>query len=213
MSPNLSRITIIALVASVLFSLFLADRACNVLPKKLQEADAKYQAYRALSVEQHKQSDALIAKLTEDNIALASETVALKKDIATNKETISAQSQTIAQLQANEPPTTAEVEAMPIVINLRAQVRALTEGFSLARQTIAEQDKVILNLTLSNQNLERIVVEWQAKFNREQSLRLAAESLNLGYKKQISGMHLTSTIKNVVIGGLVVGVVAGLVRN
>jgi hypothetical protein len=191
----------------------MSYKACNQLPEKLRLAEAKYQAYRTLSQAQNAQSDAEILRLTQVNQAVAAENIELKKTVASDKTTISQQAARIVELQANEPATTPEIEAMPIVINLRAQVKELTAGFTLAQQTIAKQDKVILNLELTVKNMEGIITEWQAKFNREESLRLASENLTAKYKKTLSRRGAIITVKNVVIGCLVIGTVSGLVRN
>lgn len=203
---------IVALAFAVVAGL-MSYKACNQLPSKLRDAELKYQAYRAMSIADQKKPDAVIAGLRADNAKVAEENTGLKKDVGTLKATVAAQVQTIADLQANEPPTTPEIEAMPIVINLRAQVKSLTVAFSLAQTTIEKQDKIILNLELTVRNMEGIITEWQTKFNRADALRLAAESLNLGYKKQIASMRLTGTIEKVVIGGLAAGVVYGFVRK
>jgi hypothetical protein len=137
-------------------------RACGQMPEKLRLAEAKYQTYRSLTQAQHAQSDAEILRLTQVNLAIATENAELKKTVASDKTTISQQAARIAELQATEPATTPEIEAMPIVINLRAQVKELTVGFTLAQQTIARQDKIILNLELKIKYLEGIITEWQA---------------------------------------------------
>jgi len=207
----------IALLAAGLVVLlllgFLADQACHVLPNKLKQSELKYEAYRAMSVEKDKISDAKIADLQAQLVESEKVEAVLNQTIETQKVQIQAQAQTIADLQAAEPPTTPEIEAMPIVINLRAQIKALVQGFSLAQQTIAEQEKLIVQLKMDKEILTGQVNEWIAKYNREHTLRLAAEGLYADSKKVLGLFRLSGTAKDILIGGLVAGTVYGLVRK
>jgi hypothetical protein len=201
----------VALVFAVVAGI-ASYRACETLPYELRLADAKYQEYRALSIADHRASDAIIVGLRADIVAKVTENVTLQGTVVTQLGTIATLNQTISGLLADEPPATPEEEALPIVINLRAQVKALREGFSLAQDTIEKQSKVILNLESVVVSQEGIIKEWTAKFNREQALRLSSESLNAKYKKTLSHKNAVGTFKNVVIGCLVVGTVSGLVK-
>lgn len=182
------------------------------LTKRLAVAEAKYQAQVAETAALQAQSDLIIAAKThEAEVAMATADTKSQEN-AVLKEKVKAQATVIADLQAAEPPTTPEVEALPIVINLRAQVRALTQGFTLAQQTIANQDLEIKHLRLVIVDKDIIIAEWEAKFNREQALRLSCQDLSAMYKRELTKFRLTGTVKTVVIGGLAAGLAYSFLR-
>ena len=51
----------------------------------------------------------------------------------------------LAAVVGQEPPTTPEVESLPIVINLRAQVARLSEMFTLSEARAADLERVIVS--------------------------------------------------------------------
>lgn len=187
-------------------------RQCN-LTKKLKLAEEAYRQQVVATELLHKESDALIAAKAREAAEAMARADTLAVDNAVLRQQVTAQAGVIADLQAAEPPTTPEIEAMPIVINLRAQVKALTHGFSLAQQTIAQQDQEIRNLRLVIADQTIMLQEWEAKFNREQALRLSSESLSAMYKRRLTTFRLTGTVKTVVIGGLAAGLVYSMVRK
>lgn len=191
---------------------FLADQACNVLPGRLQEAEARYRAAVAVAAEKDAQAAearaALVAAIAEREAMEA----ALKAEVAQANSELAVVSQQLEALQGQEPPTTPDIEAMPIVISLRAQVRTLSEGFSLAMETIKKQEERIVLLERDKADLLSLVGSWKAQYEREHSLRLAAEGLYEDSQKVFGLFRLSGTVKNVVIGGLAAGTIYGLLR-
>lgn len=186
-------------------------RQCN-LTKRVNIAEEAYRQQVVATEVLQKKSDAIIAVLTASSQAALERADGLAVENSTLKAKVAAQAGTIADLQAAEPPTTPELEALPLVISLRAQNRALLEGFTLAQQTIAQQDEEIKALRLVIVDQRLIIAEWEAKFNREQALRLSSERLSATYKRELTKFRLTGTVKTVVIGGLAAGLVYSMVK-
>jgi hypothetical protein len=81
----------------------------------------------------------------------------------------------VEELQNAEPPTTPDIEAMPIVINLRGQVAALTQAFDLSQKEVTLQKQISAELWGKVSNLEKIADEWRGMYDREHALRVNCE--------------------------------------
>lgn len=191
---------------------FLVDQACFRLPSKLKEAEAKYNVLVAETELTNQAAAAERARLLEviaKNEAREAELLAESAQYVDQIQTYRAE---ITRLQAQEPPTTPEIEALPIVINLRAQVRQFSLALEAANQTISLQAQTITLLTQDKALLRERVDSWRGQYEREHALRLSAEGLYAKSTKVLGLFKLSGVAKDIVIGGLVAGTIYGLVK-
>jgi hypothetical protein len=174
----------------------------------LKAKQAQYDAYRKLSIAEEAAKDAQIAGLQEDNANLRKINGVLNAQVIVDDQIIFADKQTIAYLQKNEPQTTPEQEKLPIVVNLRAQVKALSVGFADAQKAVADVKLVNLNLVAQLGNDEKIIADVNAKYNSEHALRMSCEALSAAYKKAVTPSFFGSILKDWK-QELVVAVIAG----
>jgi hypothetical protein len=126
--------------ALLLFSLSVLDECCRY--------KGELAAYRSqvdsLQADNAIKHEALLKAEETITQAHAAEAVALEDAVKAKRETAVAQA-ALAELQAQEPPTTPEIESLPIVINLRGQVARLTEMFTLSQAEGAVKDRLIVS--------------------------------------------------------------------
>jgi len=202
--------TVIWLVLGLATFGFLVDRACFQLPKQLREAKAQYQTLVVATDLQNtaaqSERQTLLATIAERE---ASEAV-LKAKVAQDAKELAAAHRLIAELQANEPPTTPEIEALPVVISLRAQVRAFSLALATAEKTISDQSDTIFKLGQDKKDLWEWGTSWKAQYEREHTLRLASENL---FKLSEHRFKLNKTVTYLVVGAAGAGLVYSLVRK
>jgi len=187
------------LVGALIGSLASCPDSAALAKWKVENAELK-----RIAAADHAIHEAEIAALQKNIEAREAEEATLKAEATANKRTIASQAQTIAALQAAEPATTPEIEAMPIVISLRAQVRELTVGFNLAQATIATQDETIKRLELDKVDLAEQRDKWKADYESEYRLRLNCEK-GLGIaEKQIKSSKFWRTTA-IVAGTIALG--------
>ena len=205
-------VTVIIGVVLVLVFGLLLDQACNVLPKRLQEAEVRYGIAVAVAAEKDAQAAearaALVAAVAEREAMEA----ALKAEVAQANSELEVVNQKLEALLGQEPPTTPEEESLPIVISLRAQVKTLSHGFSLALATVEKQEGRIALLERDKADLLAWGESWRAQYEREHTLRLASDGLYADSQKVFGLFRVSGTVKNVVIGGLAAGTIYGLLR-
>ena len=198
---NIKTIAIIALcvVAAVLLS-----RSCG-LTGKLRQAKLKYEGYKAIVEADHELSRAHIEQLTNE-IALKDEKiVTLRGESLAKQERITKLSTRLDELQNGEPPTTPEIEALPIVVNLRQQVATLTEMFTLAQGTIETKDREIELWSKKYDAQVAISAEWKVMYERENKLRLMGGELITGLERSLKISRLKGKVATVAIVGLAAG--------
>ncbi len=142
----MKRLVVPILIAVLAFvSLMLLDKSC-----RSDAALVKAQAAAAEHARLDKANDAVRAEFeARQNAVMAEKDRQLaQKDVVITQyvEKTSTLTAEITRLKANEPPTTPEIEAMPIVVNLRAQVATLTVAFSLSQKTVTLQAEEIVLL-------------------------------------------------------------------
>ena len=170
-----------SLIGVSLFALFALDRSCNS-DRELAKAKADYaEQVRALEADNAIKRDTILAAekvITQQDANIAG----YVGQIQTYRVEVSALRAELSTLQDAEPPTTPEVESLPIVINLRAQVTRLTQMFSLSEAARAEQDKVIASWREKYEAQVTISIAWKAQAENERTLRVQAESLFTKYE-------------------------------
>lgn len=197
-------------VALVLVTLGLGYRACIQLPAQLKQAEAKYHDLAVVTDLQNHAAQAerlaLLATIAEREASEAT----LKAKVAQSEKELAAARRTIAELQANEPPTTPAIEALPVVISLRAQVRAFGVALTAADKTISDQSDTILKLELDKKDLLALGETWKSQYDREHTLRVQAEDL---FKLSERRYKLNKTVTLVAVTAVGAGIVYGLVRK
>ena len=190
----------VILIALVVAMIGMARFCSDSREKYWMRVAVHEQAMKAAAAE-HAASLAEIKTLRADNVQKVSENVILKRAVVTANVTIAALNHTIDNLTSAEPSTTPDIEAIPIVINLRARVAKLTEGFSLAQATIWKQEKIIANLELVVKNTEKIAADWEADYNRSQGLLATERSLRLASEKKWSRVSIVAKVEAAIITG------------
>jgi len=184
--------------------------SCRDTRGKLKLEQAKYNQASELNT----QLQAALDKQIADSIAIIkareARIVALEGEaiVLTNK--ISHLTNSLSQ--ANEPPTTAEIEALPIVQYLRARDKMQEERFSLAMAATAKDKQVIAELKGIVVDQDVIIGALTVKFNSEHSLRLASEELGSKKDARIRALEHGTIVKSVVVGA-VVGTVTYLITK
>ena len=192
------------LVFAALGLLALLDRSCRAT-QEIRDWRLKYEGYRAIAEadarfrnEQIAEARAIIAVREGRVVTLEAEAVTLMGHI---------DSLTHALASAQEPPTTAEQERLPIVVFLRAQVKAHEARFSLAVEALASKDATIAELKGVVVEKDHIIEAVTAQYDAEHALRLNCEQGIALYQKQARTLRLGGKVKTIalaVAGGLVV---------
>lgn len=104
---------------------------------------------------------------------------------------------------ANEPPTTAEIEALPIVQYLRARDKMQEERFSLAMEDNLKDHQVIDELKGVVEAKDLAIGAWKKKYESEYALRLQSEDLGVKKDARIRSLERGSTVKAIVVGAVV----------
>lgn len=118
-----------------------------------------------------------IEGLSQEIRARSEANAILQASVAAKDAKITLLSGQLANIVGQEPPTTPEVESLPIVINLRAQVAKLSEMFALSEAASKEKDDIIYNWEVKFNSQVKITLEWVRRYEQENALRLAAESM------------------------------------
>jgi hypothetical protein len=172
-----------------------------------------YNELVAITDADKKMSDAHIAELTKA-IGQADEVIGQKEtEIAVNKAKITALSNRLDELVAGEPPTAPDIEAMPIVVNLRGRVAKLTEMFSLSQEVVTLQSEEIDALKGKCVDLVSIVNHLTVQYDKEHALRLSAEKLVVSLEKRVKSQGLLGKVKTVAIGVAAAYVAASLFKK
>jgi len=111
----------------------------------------------------------------------------------------------LAELISSEP-SQPELETQPLVINLRGQIKTLTDMFSLADKEIAVRDGIIRAWESKYNTQVDITEVWKRQYESEHNLRLMAE----GLVKNLEGRVRIGTLRGralTIVGAVVVGYV------
>lgn len=195
--------TIIAGIV-VLAAVVLGVRSCK-LSREYRELKLEYAGYKAIAEADHQIQMATIAKKTEEISGLTKEISRMTNEAATLHAENVRLSNRLDELIAAEP-SQPELETQPLVINLRGQIKTLTEMFSLANKEIAVRDDII-RAWESKYNAQVDIAEaWNRQYESEHSLRLLAE----GLVKNLEGRVRVGALRGralTIVGAVVVGYV------
>ena len=163
---------VFALVAIVSFL-----RSCG-LSEKYQKQKLAYTELRAVTDADHAVQLLFIAERDKIITTQNEKIEGFVGQVTTYQRQLSVLHSQLEELQNEEPPTTPEIESLPIVINLRGQVSRLTEMFTLANSIIAEKDKIIQAWEVKFAAQVDISNSWKKQYEDEHTLRLACEGMN-----------------------------------
>jgi len=186
------------LVAALAFGLFLTADACWHSNRSLRDKEDKYNELKRITEYNETLLNAQIANqnalivLREEHIRV------LEQDAAILTAQVS--SLTSALANANEPPTTAEQEALPIVIYLRARDKMQEQRFSLAMADNLKDHQVIDELKLIIIAKDLVIAAWAKKYDAEHNLRMMGEDLYSSSTKVIARLERGMTTRNILIG-------------
>jgi len=170
--------------------------SCRHARTKLDQAEGRYKTLVAQTDAARAESDRLLAEYTaRASAALGKAEEARAKAVALGRQVSDL---TAALHAAQEPPTTAEQEALPIVIWLRSQLALQEQRFTLVQQQLSEKDNEIASLRVVISAKDNALAEWQAKYEREHVLRLEGEALYAESKSYISKLERRSKASTVV---------------
>jgi chromosome segregation ATPase len=168
-------ITVALVAALVVLSIFIF-RSCRA-DERLRKAKLDYAEYRQ-TVET--ENELMSNRLDELNKAIGQKDEVigqLEQEVTGYVEKLRHTTQELTDLQNAEPPTTPEIESMPIVINLRGQVAKLTEMFTLSTAALTLQTERADALVGQVKLWEEVSAEWKAAYEREHTLRVQSEGL------------------------------------
>ena len=197
-------LTAIVVIALVLFGVSTL-RSCK-LDKKYRGLKAAYETDRNIAEADHALSIAHIEELNNAIGQANNEVVRLSEEVLSKRKRISELSNQLDELVSNEPPTTPEIESMPIVISLRGQVRTLTEMYSLSQETVTLQSKQI-GLIVGQYNAQVLIsAEWKSMYDKEHALRVNCEGLLKVCESRVpSPWKTVRTVAYGVAAGFIVG--------
>jgi uncharacterized coiled-coil DUF342 family protein len=179
-------------IGLLVLALAAVDSCRNAL-KDLKEMRDKYNAQAKETDELKATHDAERAAYLAEIAAREERETALEEKVAAQVAEIKVQKATIAALQAAEP-VQPELEAEPLVINLRAQIREFSLALKKAEKAIEDQAKEIADLKLDKEALKKWGESWKADWEKEHALRLNAEanwhSVEKKYKRAQWGFSL-----------------------
>ena len=122
----------------------------------------------------------------------------------------------IKQLEAEEEDLIDEEETLEVVKaqrdNYRKQRDEWKAKFFLAEQTLLEKDKIIFSLKQKYETQVKITDEWKGKYDIEYKLRLEAKDIIKAQSKQINSLKLGNTVRNVLLGGAVAGLIYSFLK-
>jgi len=191
------------LVVLVGLLLLWGFRACDNHYKQ-QAAELKGQYELLLTTADKEKADLTehIAQMT-DAIEMAQREIVLLIETRVGQECVVAvQSAEIERLRAEEP-VQPELEAEPLVINLREQIARMSLVIQNQEQIIQGNDKIIFNLVQKYESQVLISADYKKMFDSQLELHaLAIDRLRIA-ENRIRGLRFGSTIKTV-------GVLAGV---
>jgi len=189
---------VIALGVSVIDGLRLRDKYSIAIGKYEEALTQERVNGKALTIQ--------IAQMTE--------TVGQRdKEIAEKVETIGHMTNAIGRKDANLEALGQKLKQLEIsgdlpaqVANLKEQVKAWSDKFSLAQSVIAEKDAIIADWTVKYSAQVTISESWKQKYEGESRLRTLAEK---GWKASERKLRWTRVMSNIK-SGLIVGAIGYL---
>lgn len=187
----------IAVIACLIISMLFVARGCS-LDSKYRNMKLQYEGYRAIAEADHELMMKRIALLSGEIVMRDKAIAGLEEIILVKNQRIAVVSAQLAELQ-NAEPVAPELEAHPLVINLRGQINNLTEMFTLSQNVVTTQRQEIEELGGKCIALESIGTEWKRAYERQLALRVQAEEVFKVCEQRLKMNRGLGTAKTVVI--------------
>jgi hypothetical protein len=172
----------------------------------LAKAKADYAQFKAIAAAADALKQAALLKAEETITQKDAEIAERDKSIVAKNAQVAALTATLHDLQAAEPPTTPEIESLPIVINLRAQVKALARAFDLSQNVVIEQGLQIKAWEAKFNAQVTISETWRTRYENERTLRVACEGMFKAAEHQVKANKFWRTAA-IVAGAVAVGAI------
>lgn len=193
----------VAIAGLAVFCLAFVDRSCNA-DRELAKARAAYaENVRLLEADNAMKRDAIL-RAEETITQLNVEQAQLNASIVAKNAQLATQQAELEALQNAEPPTTPEVEALPIVISLRAQVARLSSMFTLSEAKCADYERIVASLKTELTAKDDIIASWRGQYENEHALRVQAEGLFKDYQRAYKANKFWRTTA-IIAGAVAVG--------
>jgi|GEM_PF-6152814 len=118
----------------------------------------------------------------------------------------------LQEAQAAEPSASPDIEAHPLVLNLREQLRLQDARYAEARSVITQQAELISTLEAQTADLRLAAELWKAQYQAERALRLSAESTLKGTELRLRRTRAIQTLEHgalIALAGYAVISIAG----
>lgn len=172
----------VALALAAVFA-FFALRSCG-------GPDEKYWVKKATYDQLAKDAAAQLAKALEVNTLQEKIIVVKDVEIAEKQAIVTRYAGKVSTLTAeltalqDAEPVQPEIEAQPLVINLRAQIGNLAQMLSMSTDIINAKDGIIADWS-AKFNAQTVIAEnWKRAYETEHRLRLLSEDLNKSLEHQ-----------------------------
>jgi len=197
--PGIVAIVVILIIGYVADCLFQTN-------ERLRKAEADYAELVRVTEADHAIQQGIIseaeARIDEQSAVIAQTTA----EVETKDAEIAALKRRLAEEQAAEPPTTAYIEALPVVRSLRAQVSTLSELLALSEAKSAAKDRIIVSKDTIISAQVAVSEAWRTQYENEHALRIGAETLVDEYRLARRGAKAWRTAA-IVAGAIAAGVI------
>ena len=172
MKKTITAVAILALVACGV----LWQRSCRA-DAQLRQAKLEYAGYKAVAEADHEIQFGIITEKNKVIVSMTKTIGKLNDENAADDAEIALLKDELEAVVGQEPPTTPDIEALPIVVNLRGQVKLLKEIVAKDIDVIANREKVIDAWELKFNAQVDISEAWRKNYESEHILRVQAEGL------------------------------------
>ena len=190
-------ITTVAIIAALVVSCLFVARGCR-LGNEYRNLKADYTEYRAVVEADHAMSLQIIAE-HEQRIHAYDQQISELQEIVLDRNTQILRLSTRLDELRNAEPVYPEMEAHPLVVNLRGQVATLTDMFTLSQETITTQGKQLDAFVGKYDAQVSISEEWKKSYENEHQLRLMGEGLIKTLENKVKSTRFWGRAKTVAI--------------
>jgi hypothetical protein len=192
-----TKVTAVLVIALAVCCFFWA-RSCKS-DAALRQSKLEYAGYRAVAEADHEIQQGIIKQSLEVIAQQDTKIGQYIEEINTYHDEITNLSNRLDELQNGEP-NQPELETEPLVINLRGQIKTLTDMFSLAKQESEAKDRIILAWQDKYNAQVTISEAWKKQYDNEHALRVMAEDLFKSCEHSRKRSQLWGNVKAVAMG-------------
>jgi uncharacterized protein (DUF3084 family) len=189
-------------LAGLILVLFIIERSCSSPDAKYYELKGQFEGYKT-KIEKEKQEWQTTRKTMEaENVRLIAEADKWKEVSGDKVQKIAELDSKLKNLKKEYDSITAENKDAKIS-NLKDQVFTLTQKYNKAAEGWKAEEQRALNLELIITKKDKIISVIEEQLKNEESLRKLAEDLNKQNEKRFSRLQFGSTVKTILIVGVV----------